>query len=203
MGGMEHIYSGNNTIGGRSSARYIEITCSTCGSRAMKRSDFVDTVKREGRKIVCSRLCAVPHRKPSTYVPISLQEYSGNNKTSVCKLCKENLPIKEFIKKADNKHKKFRKSWFCSNCRPLRIREYHLKGQYNMKGIDEYHQMLKTQNEKCAICDKLMDRPCIDHNHETGKVRELLCVQCNSMIGNAKESTATLYSAVRYLEKHV
>lgn len=182
-----------------SSSKYIEITCATCNKQVMKRDDFVKKVLEEGRKIVCSRICAVPHRKPSEYKELSLEEYSGKNRTSICRLCKTELPIKNFIKNGDNKHKKFRKSFFCHDCRIIRRREYTLKRQYNMKSIDEYDKMIREQGNLCAICSKEMTRPCIDHNHTTGKVRKLLCVQCNSMIGNAYENTSTLRSAIKYL----
>lgn len=185
-----------------SSGQYTEITCETCGNKALKRNDFVVSVRKEGRKLVCSRKCAVPHRKPSVYKSITLNEYAGKYRTANCKLCKLELPIKEFIKEIDNKHKKFRKSWFCSKCRVIRKKEYYLKGKYNMFSIDEYDTMLRNQDCKCAICNKYMDRPCVDHNHTTGKVRKLLCVQCNAMIGNSYENIATLKNAIKYLENN-
>jgi len=204
MGGKEHTSFGLKMAGGNnmisSSKKYIEITCTTCGKKVMKRSDFVANVHKEGRKIVCSRLCAVPHRKPSVYKSLTLGEYSGKNSTSVCQLCKLELPIDEFIKEVDNKHQKFRKSWFCSKCRVVRKREYYLKSKYNMFSIDEYDTMLRDQDCKCAICSKDMDRPCVDHNHTTGKIRKLLCVQCNAMIGNSYEDISTLKNAIKYLE---
>jgi hypothetical protein len=40
----------------------------------------------------------------------------------------------------------------------------------------------------------------IDHDHQTGKVRGLLCGFCNSLLGYAKDDPATLESAIRYLE---
>lgn len=182
-----------------SSAKYIEITCATCNKQVLKRDDFVAKVKSEDRAMVCSRACAVPHRKPSEYKAISLEEYSGKNKGATCKLCELELPIGEFIKDSNNKHKKFRKSWFCSSCRAIRKREYYLKAQYSMKSISEYHTMLQEQDSKCAICTRTMDRPCVDHNHATGKVRKLLCVQCNAMIGNSYEDINTLQNAIGYL----
>lgn len=185
-----------------SSARYIEITCATCGKKADKRSDFVENVLKEGRKLVCSRICVVPHRKPSVYKELTLEEYSGRNRTAVCRLCSLDLPINEFIKEVKNKHKKFRKSWFCSKCRVIRRREYTLKSQYKMESIDEYDRMFRKQKGLCGICQMEMVKPCIDHNHTTGKVRELLCVQCNSMIGNAHENIQTLQNAIRYLIDH-
>lgn len=185
-----------------SSKKYIEITCATCGDKVLKRSDFVTNVLKEGRKVVCSRNCAVPLRKPSVYKNLSFKEYKGKNNTGSCKLCLKDYPIEEFIKNVENKHKKFRKSFFCSKCRSIRVREYMLKNKYKMDSIEEYDQMLRKQNGLCAICTKEMTRPCIDHNHTTGKVRSLLCVQCNALIGNSYESVVTLRNAIKYIETH-
>jgi len=43
---------------------------------------------------------------------------------------------------------------------------------------------------------------CLDHNHLSNKVREFLCFDCNTMIGNFKESIETIESAIKYLIKH-
>ena len=45
----------------------------------------------------------------------------------------------------------------------------------------EWIAMLKKQNNKCKICESSFNElhPCVDHNHETGKVRSLLCRRCN------------------------
>ncbi len=45
----------------------------------------------------------------------------------------------------------------------------------------EWHEMLIKQNGKCPICDIIFGevKPCVDHNHVTGKIRGLLCRNCN------------------------
>lgn len=66
---------------------------------------------------------------------------------------------------------------------------------------------LKEQDGKCAIClasivisTEMRQRDLhIDHCHETGKFRGLLCGNCNNLLGMAKESEQTLLSAVQYL----
>jgi hypothetical protein len=45
-------------------------------------------------------------------------------------------------------------------------------------------------------------RVCQDHNHETGKLRDLLCSSCNLLLGNCRENEEILLSAIRYLRKH-
>lgn len=72
---------------------------------------------------------------------------------------------------------------------------------------EKYDEMLLVQNNNCAICKRdkshsLHGRLCVDHNHITGKVRQLLCTGCNTLIGSAKENEQTLQEAVEYLIKH-
>ena len=69
----------------------------------------------------------------------------------------------------------------------------------------QYESMLASQGGLCAICDE----PCktghnlaIDHCHKTGKVRQLLCVECNTMPGKAREREDLLLKAIEYLNKH-
>lgn len=69
---------------------------------------------------------------------------------------------------------------------------------------EEYDAMLKNQHGRCAIC--LTETPGgrgswhIDHSHETGKVRGLLCSRCNTGLGYFKDNRASLERANAYLE---
>lgn len=75
--------------------------------------------------------------------------------------------------------------------------------------IDDYESMLKNQNFKCAICgssgentEKYKHRPLfVDHNHKTGKVRGLLCSNCNFILGHAKDDISILENAIKYLKE--
>jgi hypothetical protein len=62
--------------------------------------------------------------------------------------------------------------------------------------------MRASQQNRCAICGREFGRPQVDHDHVTGKVRALLCGQCNTGLGQFKESEATLRSAIDYLRRH-
>lgn len=74
----------------------------------------------------------------------------------------------------------------------------------------DYAHMRQKQNDLCAICHKpetlkrcgKVKTLVIDHNHDTGQVRELLCHRCNSMIAYAFEDSLILRSAADYVEKH-
>jgi predicted RNA-binding Zn-ribbon protein involved in translation (DUF1610 family) len=70
----------------------------------------------------------------------------------------------------------------------------------------EYDQMLHNQNNKCAICgngDEVENRRlAIDHCHESGKVRGLLCGKCNRGLGLFYDNQELLESAIHYLNKN-
>lgn len=68
----------------------------------------------------------------------------------------------------------------------------------------EYDRLLAAQDSKCAICDQPPSgrRLAVDHCHETGKVRQLLCGSCNRGIGMFKHDAGLLLKAVAYLTLH-
>lgn len=68
---------------------------------------------------------------------------------------------------------------------------------------EEYNALLEKQNRVCAICHKACtskSRLTVDHDHNTGKVRRLLCHKCNVAIGMAGDKIEILQSAIHYLE---
>ncbi len=82
------------------------------------------------------------------------------------------------------------------------VRQAALKMNFGLS-IERYEAMHKSQFGKCAICKKVDDRQLsVDHNHDTNKVRGLLCRKCNLAIAHLDENVLTLKSAINYLEKH-
>lgn len=85
-------------------------------------------------------------------------------------------------------------------------RKYWLKAKYNISP-DVYKQLLEKQNGKCAICNQketVSNQFCImqlavDHDHKTGKIRGLLCKNCNQAIGLLNERIDYLENAKQYL----
>ena len=90
-------------------------------------------------------------------------------------------------------------------------RKHHLKRRYNITP-QEYETKLASQDYKCTICGKdasdnirgnKLDPLHIDHCHTSGKLRDLLCHQCNSFLGHAKDNIEILQRAIDYLHKHM
>ena len=70
---------------------------------------------------------------------------------------------------------------------------------------DDFYGLVEAQDGCCAICGE----PCrsgrrlaIDHDHQTGKFRALLCGRCNAGLGSFKDDIARLARAIAYLEEH-
>jgi len=84
----------------------------------------------------------------------------------------------------------------------LAYRKCMLKRRYGIT-LEQYEAMLESQNGKCAICkgDCLTGRNlAVDHDHETGKVRGLLCSKCNQGLGQLN-NIELLQRAIDYLKE--
>lgn len=69
---------------------------------------------------------------------------------------------------------------------------------------EDYERMLEEQDHLCAICREPCSsgrRLAVDHCHLTGKVRGLLCMNCNIALGKLKDSVKIAQSLIRYLEE--
>jgi hypothetical protein len=109
----------------------------------------------------------------------------------------------------DRKNEYYRNYWKTS-------RNYRNQKYVKTYGItlDEYEIMLKEQDYKCAICrreetrvvrngsDEAKRMLAVDHCHETGKVRGLLCSDCNPSLGGFQDSIEILANAIAYLNKY-
>lgn len=96
-----------------------------------------------------------------------------------------------------------------------RQREWVAKNPAKMLAIDlrrfgmtpnQFNTLNQSQNGVCAICrnppSNKRKRLDVDHCHDTGKIRGLLCSRCNTAIGLMRDSVATLVRAVNYLAQY-
>jgi hypothetical protein len=82
-------------------------------------------------------------------------------------------------------------------------KKYRIKKEYGLT-MEQVDRIRQIQDNKCAICttefpDKYKVQ--IDHCHTTGKVRGLLCIECNWMLGKAKDDPVILTNAIEYLNE--
>lgn len=137
------------------------------------------------------------------------------------KLLKEWINDKGINRERKLIHKKINKYYINSHTTATSFRELLVKRCYHVSkdnktrrnrylvttyNITETHYdlLLKNQEHKCKICkidkNNKLKYFAVDHCHESGKVRGLLCNQCNVMLGMAKDTIATLKGAIRYLK---
>ena len=80
--------------------------------------------------------------------------------------------------------------------------KYLYKHKYGIS-VEERYSIWLNQNKKCKICqrDLIDSEHChTDHNHVTGKIRGLLCNNCNLLLGQAHDNIEILRKAIKYLQ---
>lgn len=134
-----------------------------------------------------------------------------------CRVCLEIKSLEEFYRK--NSSKDGRES-SCKSCRRKQMsaadkkryqsavrRNNHLMRTY-LINQSIYEHLLLMQGGHCALCPatvsgrKYDQHLIVDHDHEAGDVRGLVCHHCNIMLGGAKDNIATLQNAISYLSKY-
>jgi hypothetical protein len=147
--------------------------------------------------------------------PKSIDNFTEKNTSSPqCKLCRS-VRAKEFREKNKinylflDKKRKSKKSY--KDKAEINNRNNWLYRNYRITP-DKFELMLKNQNNVCAICKNnetrinkklnLIKNLSVDHCHKTGKVRGLLCNNCNTSLGRFKDSIELLESAINYLKNN-
>lgn len=137
-------------------------------------------------------------------------------KSKICTKCKEEKPLNEFTthkkgidgkepsckqcrNKYHNKRYSEHKNEILAKSRASK-RKYNIE-KYGITLLDYEHKCLLLEN-KCEICGIICDRLNIDHDHDTNKVRGLLCNNCNWGLGHFKDSVEKLQKAIDYLKNN-
>lgn len=79
-------------------------------------------------------------------------------------------------------------------------KDRRLRREYGIT-LAVYNDMLEAQSGGCWICGKTNELLVVDHDHETGAVRGLLCKQCNFGVGQFNDDITLLLRAVKYLQR--
>lgn len=141
--------------------------------------------------------------------------------TKKCPKCQEILCVSFFQK---NKSAKDGLQYHCKACRKEidsrpEHRAQHRKRYHTQKDqyrddtykrkygitLEEYNKMLADQKNVCAICGLFCTTKrnlAVDHDHDTGEVRGLLCSNCNRGLGHFQDKVNNLEKAIEYLKKY-
>ena len=115
---------------------------------------------------------------------------------------KKEYDRKRYLEKREEVLERVKK--YCRN-NPEKTKDMKLKSAYGIT-IEQYNQMYKEQEGRCKICG-VHQAECkkafaVDHNHDTGEVRGLLCMECNTGIGKLGDNVELLKKAIEYLKKY-
>ena len=128
-----------------------------------------------------------------------------------CSKCKEILDDSMFYKNHRNCkkcHKQNVTRWQSNNKAKILLdgRNYNIKKRYGITQL-QYNNILNEQSGKCAICGTSEIRRAkakyfnVDHNHKTGKIRGLLCHDCNVLLGKLNDDIEMCKKVIEYLSK--
>lgn len=139
-----------------------------------------------------------------------------------CIGCEQHLPIDRFYIQTGYNGKPYPMSR-CKSCNVVKVREWSRSAKAKARRRENdlakkfkltpaaYDAMLAAQGDVCAICRNPETHPghsgtprrlVVDHDHDTGMVRGILCSRCNQGVGYFSDSIATLEAAIAYLKKH-
>ena len=123
-----------------------------------------------------------------------------------CNICQGVKPIGDFYAPYKTECKDCEKARRRKDYQERDGREYvyaqSIKRLYGIT-LDEYEAMVEAQGGRCAICgEQPEERLRVDHDHDTGAVRELLCGPCNIALGGARDNPDLLRAMIAYLERH-
>jgi len=141
--------------------------------------------------------------------------YISNSSCTICSVKKGLEKLQDFElmakyrtpEKQRDRLRKYRKTGkhkeFPANSKDCKISK-NLKANYQLT-LEEYNTILEKQGNKCAICGNVCSsgkRLAVDHNHNTGIIRSLLCGKCNMGIGLFGENISLLQKVIEYLKFH-
>jgi len=184
--------------------------CTKCGEEKPLEDFYVCRREKSGYSSRCKtcesvrKKCMYAKRKANPPLPVISKK---------CSRCGKEKPASEFYTSMSTV------SGLSSHCKICvsvsskdrynlnKTRETSLQRMYGIT-VEDYDTLLKEQSGKCAVCGS--ENPgrhdaknfAIDHDHDTGKIRGLLCQGCNIGIGHLDDDPERLEAAAAYLRKH-
>lgn len=193
----------------------------------LRTKEFQKTTEfKEKNKIYHKKYIDKNKEKNIQYQKEQNQKWYKNHKEKSREYCKNNrkkekekfnsLSLEEKIiykqKKKEQHKKEYNKAILKHGKELINEKKFveRIKRIYKLS-FEDYNKLFKSQNKVCAICKQQeivknslgeIKRLNVDHNHITGKIRGLLCHNCNIALGNFKDNKQNLESAITYLDKY-
>ena len=169
----------------------INRECKICGIKFNVKTNNV-------RKVYCSKNC-----KSTADKRVLKSKYDANPE-----LARKRAREVYYQNHDDNKRSARKRMRQARISNPESFKKLKLRSTYGIS-MEEFTTLLDSQEHKCAICVRELSgkvnsrdlKAYVDHNHETGTVRGILCLHCNSLIGYCREDKGVLLSAIDYLKK--
>ncbi|MFG3283609.1 endonuclease VII domain-containing protein [Streptomyces sp. NPDC048111] len=174
--------------------------CTGCKRTLSLDSFAADRNRRDGLQVRC-RECVAEYGAAHYRRRREAEGKSVREKVDVppgCKECRSCGEVKPHSEWHRNVTASDGLSTRCKACRAIEGRAGHLKRQYGITE-DDRDRMIAVQKGLCVIC---LSVPAVhvDHCHKTGRVRGVLCFNCNSAIGKLGDDPDTVRRAAAYLE---
>ncbi|WP_130876984.1 endonuclease VII domain-containing protein [Streptomyces syringium] len=170
--------------------------CSRC-KRTLPRDAFASNQSiSDGLQSYC-RVCSADYYKrrqeaKGRVVRVKVPVPRGHKR---CPQCEKVKPHSEWER---NKTSSDGWSSYCRECRAGRNRDSCFRRKYGLSQ-DQLRDLVKRQGGVCVIC-LVAPAEHVDHDHETGKVRGVLCFNCNSALGKLRDDRGAMRRAIAYLE---
>ena len=129
----------------------------------------------------------------------------------ICKQCSESKSLSDFQKDVSKKDGVRPECKSCTSVNRKKNYNFEVRRKHELNrkyenGYNNYTILFEKQHGNCAICQSPENGRykslSVDHCHKTGKIRGLLCNNCNRAIGLLQDSPEIVESALEYLEKH-
>ena len=160
--------------------------CRHCGERKPLMEFYADAAAKDGLRPEC-KACTSARRK---------RWYAENREREIER-------VRRWQVDNADRRQAYQEEYKQSGRKRIADRKSHLKRTFGLSEVD-YERILAQQGGGCAICGRVPGSRHlhVDHDHDTGDVRGLLCFACNVAIGHLRDDPMIAVRLIDYLERY-
>jgi hypothetical protein len=181
-------------------------TCRQCGIEKELNEFEKHITGKDGHRNICNSCMKIKKHEyfKTNYIPKPKRppgKWSKENREVL------NVTRREYYALTKDLQNEKKRNWRKSNPDKDKFQQFKdsLKRLYNLS-VEQFEEMKIKQNNRCAICnnefstESFQKQINVDHNHETLKIRQLICLQCNHGIGFSYEDVSLIDNVISYLQ---